>query len=147
MSPLLALGVLVGVVVIATALGVVWRARNGRVRRAEGARIALSELGDDGLLGSRATLVQFSTEYCAPCVATHRLLSRIAERNDGIRHLDVDLTERRDLAGRFNVTQTPTTLVLDAHGVQRARVGGAPRAGELVAVVNEFVEGERVRFN
>jgi thiol-disulfide isomerase/thioredoxin len=138
---------MVGVVVVTTALGGLWRARNGRVRRAEGARIALSDLGHGGPLGSRATLVQFSTEYCAPCIATHRLLSGIAERNDGIRHLEVDLTGQRHLAARFNVTQTPTTLVLDSRGVQRARVGGAPRAAELVAVVNEFVEGERVRVD
>jgi thiol-disulfide isomerase/thioredoxin len=145
MSPLVASGALLGIVVLATLLGLVWRARNGRVRSADGERITPSELGEDGSLGARATFVQFSTEYCAPCKATHRLLSSVADRNDGIRHLDVDLTNRVDLAARFNVLQTPTTLILDKHGIQRARIAGAPRAAELIAAVNRIVEGERVQ--
>ena len=43
-----------------------------------------------------------------------------------MRHVEVDLTQRADLADRFRVTQTPTTLLLDADGTVRARIGGAP---------------------
>jgi hypothetical protein len=32
-----------------------------------------------------------------------------------------------DLAAHFGIMQTPTTLILDRHGMVRARIGGAPR--------------------
>lgn len=82
-------------------------------------------LGADGL-GEVATLLQFSTELCARCPGVHRTLSSIADAHEGVRHLDVDLTHRPDIAKHFHVLQTPTTLVLDRDGVIQTRFGGAP---------------------
>lgn len=82
-------------------------------------------LGADAL-GESATLLQFSTEMCARCPGVHRTLSTIADSHPGVRHLDVDLTHRPDIAKHFHVLQTPTTLVLDRHGVVQTRFGGIP---------------------
>ncbi|GAA4376718.1 TlpA family protein disulfide reductase [Agromyces bauzanensis] len=121
-----------GLPAVATAIGVAWRARTGRLRetpagelRAETDAAALDL--SPGALGSSATLVQFSTEYCSRCPATARQLARVAARYDGVRHVEVDVTHRADLAGRFHVLQTPTTLILDARGHASARIGGVPR--------------------
>jgi hypothetical protein len=46
---------------------------------------------------------------------------------DNERIIEVDITHRPDIASRFNVLQTPTTLVLDNSGAIAARIGGAPR--------------------
>jgi thiol-disulfide isomerase/thioredoxin len=115
---------LVALVAFATLLGVVWRARQGRVAPAAG-RI------DDIELGPRATLLQLSSEVCAPCRATARVLSGLGR--DGIRHVEVDITDRPDLVSRFNVLQTPTTLILDREGVVRSRIGGAVRRESVLA--------------
>lgn len=77
-------------------------------------------------LGEEATLLQFSTEFCARCPGVHRTLSQVADERDGVRHLDVDLTHRPDIARHYRVLQTPTTLILDRRGVIRTRFGGAP---------------------
>jgi thiol-disulfide isomerase/thioredoxin len=82
-------------------------------------------LGADGL-GASATLLQFSTEMCARCPHVHRTLSSVADERDGVRHLDVDLTHRPDIARHFHVMQTPTTLILDREGVVQTRIGGVP---------------------
>ena len=82
-------------------------------------------LGADGL-GEVATLLQFSTELCARCPGVHRTLESIAAGREGVRHLDVDLTHRPDIAKHFHVLQTPTTLVLDRDGVVQTRFGGVP---------------------
>ncbi len=79
-------------------------------------------------LGAAATLVQFSTAYCSRCPSTARQLAAIAADYAGVRHVEVDLTGRPDLADRFHVLQTPTTLILDARGAATARIGGVPRA-------------------
>lgn len=96
-----------------------------------------ARLGADGL-GEVATLLQFSTELCARCPGVHRTLSSIADAHDGVRHLDVDLTHRPDIAKHFHVLQTPTTLVLDRHGAIRTRFGGTPSRDVLELELNRL---------
>lgn len=123
---MLIVAVLAGIVALATALGLIWRATTGRVRAAHGEAHEYA----DGV-----TLLQFSTEVCAPCVSTHSLLERIAaERN--VSHVDIDVTHRPDIANRFNLLQSPTTLILDARGNIRARIGGAPRPADVRAALD-----------
>jgi hypothetical protein len=113
-------------VVVAVGAGVVFRRTQGRARAVDSTEIVdPRRLGADGL-GEEATLLQFSTEMCARCPGVHRMLSDIADGRDGVRHLDVDLTHRPDIAQHFHVLQTPTTLVLDRTGVIRTRFGGTP---------------------
>lgn len=117
-----------------TALGLLWKARTGRAEAtAPGAPPAIvraAELTGPGsvapLLGERATLLQFSTEFCARCPQTRTLLVGIADAADGVNAIEIDLGARPELARRFRVMQTPTVLLLDAAGVVRARIGGAP---------------------
>jgi thiol-disulfide isomerase/thioredoxin len=112
----------------AVALGLWWRSRTGRVAAASDDS-ALDDLGlAPGALGSSATLVQFSTEYCSRCPSTARQLASIAADYAGVRHVELDLTRRPDLADRFRILQTPTTLILDAGGTASARIGGVPDA-------------------
>jgi thiol-disulfide isomerase/thioredoxin len=125
-----------GLPAVAAAIGLAWRARTGRLRETpaadagEATDAAALDL-PPAALGSAATLVQFSTEYCSRCPPTARQLAGVATHYDGVRHLEVDLTHRPDLADRFNVLQTPTTLILDARGLATARIGGVPRLGAL----------------
>ncbi|HWT33792.1 MAG TPA: thioredoxin family protein [Microbacterium sp.] len=77
-------------------------------------------------LGAQATLLQFSTRTCTRCPGVHRTLADVARSRSGVVHLDVDLTHRPDIARHFRVLQTPTTLVLDRHGVVQTRFGGIP---------------------
>ena len=121
-------GILLGLVALATALGLVWRASQGRVHATSG-RDGVTVSGVE--LGDQATLLQLSSEVCAPCRATAKVLGGILE--NGVRHVEVDIAERPDLASRFNVLQTPTTLILDATGTVRARIGGAVRRDIVIA--------------
>lgn len=96
-------------------------------------------------LGEVATLLQFSTEMCARCPGVHRTLSSIASARDGVRHLDIDLTHRPDIAKHFHILQTPTTLVLDRRGVVQTRFGGAPSRDVLELELNRLaLEGANV---
>ncbi|MBI5160718.1 MAG: thioredoxin family protein [Micrococcales bacterium] len=141
MDPVNALAVVSALVVAATAAGLLWRARTGRLpTRAEpaaGTDLAAIAVAH-GTLGREATLVQFSTEYCAPCRATSRTLGELASAGVGITHVEIDLSGNPELARRFGILQTPTTFVLDGAGLQRARIGGAPRMRELHALLDEL---------
>jgi len=138
MSPVAVVAILVGLVAFATVLGLVWKARTGRVHTSKVRNANSVDLPEVPLNGE-ATLLQFSTEVCAPCVPTRRVLGQIADSTDGVRHVDLDLTHRPDIAARFNVLQTPTTLILDRTGVIRARIGGAPRQADVRAALAEIL--------
>lgn len=85
----------------------------------------------DGL-GERATLLQFSSAFCAPCRATRRILTEVAEVVPGVVHVEVDAEEHLDLVRRVGVLRTPTTLVLDASGAEVTRAAGAPRKEQVL---------------
>ncbi|MDF0514941.1 thioredoxin family protein [Agromyces sp. H3Y2-19a] len=140
-----ALAIGAALVAAATAVGLVWRARQGRAVGGSGERVRPASLGvEAGRFGERATLVQFSTEFCSRCPAAARLLGGIADETPGARHVEVDLTHRADLARRFDVTQTPTTLIVDADGIVRTRIGGAPRADVVRARLDEVLGRQHV---
>ncbi|MFF1573298.1 TlpA family protein disulfide reductase [Leifsonia sp. NPDC058292] len=145
MNTLAAGALLLGVVVVATAIGLLWRARTGRVRASTaGETVRPAEVGAAGF-GSGATLLQFSTEFCAPCRSTARVLGGIGAERDGVEHVEIDLTNRPDLAKRFGILQTPTTLVLDGRGTVRARIGGAARPAEVRAAIEDLLGSNHVR--
>ena len=141
MNPLLVIGALAGLVALATVLGVLWRSAQGRVRRADGHTVVrASDLPGVSRLARGATLLQFSTEVCAPCRATRVVLGDVASGRADVEHVDLDLTHRPDLASRFNILQTPTTFILDRKGVVRARIGGAPRRDALTLELDKILE-------
>lgn len=157
------LAVLVAALVVAVAGGGVWQRRNGRMRPlsraaardaaltppqapasgsapqagpADGAVVVTgAQLGQD--LGERATLVQFSTSFCAPCRATRRILSDVAGMTSGVTHIEIDAESRLDLVRLLGVLRTPTVLVLAADGRVVRRASGQPRKPDVIAAIGE----------
>jgi thiol-disulfide isomerase/thioredoxin len=86
----------------------------------------------DATLGEKATLLQFSSAFCAPCRATRRTLSEVAAVVPGVEHLEVDAEHHLDLVRRLGILRTPTTLVLDAGGREVTRAAGAPRKEQVL---------------
>ncbi|MEU1973572.1 thioredoxin family protein [Microbacterium sp. NPDC019599] len=141
-------GALIVLAVLLTAtivLGVFLQWRQNRPQRDIPHEVVQPErLGADGL-GATATLLQFSTELCARCPGVHRTLAAVADAHPGVRHLDIDVTHRPDIAKHFHVLQTPTTLVLDSAGVVQTRFGGAPSRDVLELELTRLTEAADVR--
>ena len=89
----------------------------------------------DAALGERATLLQFSSAFCAPCRATRRTLSEVAAAVPGVEHLEVDAEHHLELVRRLGILRTPTTLVLDSAGHEVTRAAGAPRKEQVLAAL------------
>ncbi|MGW6548274.1 TlpA family protein disulfide reductase [Streptomyces massasporeus] len=134
---------LVGCVVVLAAAsghGVPRRRRSGSVRvrgRGDGKRLDAAELGAE--LGERATLVQFSSAFCAPCRATRRVLAEVAAVVPGVAHVEIDAEAHLELVRRLDVLKTPTVLVLDADGRVVRRAAGQPRKADVIAALGEAV--------
>lgn len=140
MNPALVGALLFGLVAATTTLGLVWKAAQGRIRRADGSTVVRArDIPGVEALGSGATLLQFSTEVCSPCKSTHAVLDGIATEIDSVTHVDLDVTHRPDLAAQFRIMQTPTTLILDRTGAVRARIGGAARRDTVRAELDRIL--------
>jgi thiol-disulfide isomerase/thioredoxin len=93
----------------------------------------------DGRRGERATLLQFSSAFCAPCRATRRVLADVASAVPGVAHVEVDAEHHLDLVRALGVLRTPTTLVLDADGREVSRAAGTPRAPQVLSALEDGV--------
>ncbi|MDW4905747.1 thioredoxin family protein [Streptomyces sp. ADMS] len=132
--------VCVAVLAAASAFGVLQRRRSGRVRvrgRDDGKRLGAAELGES--LGERATLVQFSSAFCAPCRATRRVLGEVAGLVPGVTHVEIDAEKHLGLVRRLGILKTPTVLVLDAEGRIVRRATGQPRRADVIAALGKAV--------
>ncbi|WP_328911886.1 MULTISPECIES: TlpA family protein disulfide reductase [unclassified Streptomyces] len=132
--------VCLAVLAAASVYGVIHRRRDGRVRvRAKDGeeRLTAADLG--GPLGERATLVQFSSAFCAPCRATRRVLGEVADMVEGVRHIEIDAEAHLELVRRLNIHKTPTVLVLAADGSVVRRAAGQPRRADVIAALGSAV--------
>jgi len=89
--------------------------------------------------GERATLLQFSSAFCAPCRATRRTLAEVAGVVPGVAHVEIDAEGHLDLVRSLGVLRTPTTLVLDGSGREVSRATGAPRRERVLAALGPVV--------
>jgi thiol-disulfide isomerase/thioredoxin len=90
-------------------------------------------------LGEQATLLQFSSAFCAPCRTARAVLGDVASMVPGVVHIEVDAESHLDLVRQLDVTRTPTVLVLDATGRIRTRATGAPRKADVIAALGEVI--------
>ena len=101
---------------------------------------AVLEALPEAQLGERATLLQFSSAFCAPCRATRTILSDVAGVVPGVVHLEVDAEHHLELVRALDVLRTPTTLILDASGAEATRASGAPRKEAVLSALDGIVE-------
>ena len=92
-------------------------------------------------LGEQATLLQFSSAFCAPCRATRRILGDVASSTPGVEHIEVDAEHHLDVVRRLGILRTPTTIVLTEHGVEVTRATGAPTKQQVLAAISQVVPG------
>ena len=123
------------VLTLASVYGFWYQRSRGKVKVKSSTKTAItpSDIGSD--LGSRVTLVQFSSAFCTPCRATRALLTDITADLDDVKHVDIDAEKNLDLVRRLDIRSTPTTLVIDKSGVEVGRAVGAPKRAEVLATL------------
>ena len=137
---------LVAALAVASVFGLVLRRRAGRFRAGRALPAAgpgadvLTEADLGGPLGRQATLVQFSTAFCAPCRPTRQILTQVAGMVDGVTHVEVDAAARLDLVRRLRISSTPTVLVLGPDGAVAKRAVGLPRKADVIAALGTVIQ-------
>ena len=86
-------------------------------------------------LGSRATLVQFSSAFCGPCRATRLLIEDVTASMADVVHVELDAEANLALVRQLDIRSTPTTLFVNATGHEVGRAVGAPKRDQLLAAL------------
>lgn len=106
---------------------------------AGGARLDPALLAELGVTPAKATLLQFSSAFCAPCRAVRRVSSEVAALVPGVRHVEVDAESHLEAVRALGIWRTPTLLVLDADGRVAKRATGVPAKPQLIAVLGDIL--------
>jgi thiol-disulfide isomerase/thioredoxin len=124
------------VLLLASAYGFWWKGTRGAIRSNKaipGHRLSAAVLGEE--LGSRATMVQFSSAFCTPCRATHALLSQMVIPMEDVKHIHIDAESHLELVRTLDIRSTPTTLFINRDGIEVGRAAGTPKREQVLAAL------------
>jgi thiol-disulfide isomerase/thioredoxin len=84
------------------------------------------------------TLVYFTTPTCVPCKTIQRPAIQKASQilGDALQVLEIDASERPEIAQRWGVLSVPTTFVIDPRGAVRHVNHGVTRAEKLMKQIH-----------
>jgi len=124
------------VLVLATGFGFLYKRTRGEFRKKKtvnGPKLTAAIVGTE--LGARATMVQFSSAFCTPCRATKVLLEDMVKTMTDVRYAHIDAESHLELVRELNILSTPTTLFLNAAGVEVGRAMGTPKRAQVHAAL------------
>ena len=125
---------------IASGYGLWYRQSRGKVKRSSrGDSRALTSAVIGQELGTRASLLQFSSAFCTPCRATRVLITDVIEGLEGVAHIDIDAESHLELVRKLDIRSTPTTLFLDRNGIEKGRAIGAPKRAQLLEAIDALL--------
>lgn len=128
---------------VATAVGLLHRTRDGRLRQVHGTADVTDTLAELGVIrGTPATLVQFSTASCAPCRVARKVCVEAAAGLDGVVHLEVDAAVHLGAVRALDVWRVPTILVVDGTGRVVQRATGTPTLAQVLTAVQPLARLE-----
>jgi len=91
-------------------------------------------------LPNKPVLVYFTTPDCTPCKTVQRpAIDRVSDLlGEKLEVVEIDATERPDLAKVWGVMSVPTTFLLDARGEARFVNNGVARAEKLLEQIQNL---------
>jgi thiol-disulfide isomerase/thioredoxin len=122
------------VLVLASGYGFWHKNTRGKVVvKADKGLISPAMIGAD--LGSRATLLQFSSAFCGPCRATRLLIEDVTADMGDVAHVEIDAEANLELVRQLDIRSTPTTLFINASGHEVGRAVGAPKRDQVLSAI------------
>ena len=127
------------VAIIAVGLFAYWLFNQRLLGRAQNLALALV-----GTLPNKPLIVYFTTPDCAPCKTIQRpaLNKLLTLMGDSVQVLEIDATQRPDLAKQWGVMSVPTTFLLDARGEARYVNNGVTRVEKLMEQLQNLSDFE-----
>jgi thioredoxin-like negative regulator of GroEL len=93
----------------------------------------------EGLSRGVPAILYFTTPTCMPCKTVQRpAIQKVRETlGQGIQIIEIDASQRADLAQEWGVMSVPTTFIIDKNGQPRQVNHGVTRAEKLLAQLKD----------
>ena len=119
------------VLVLSSAFGLFLQFTRGKLTNKYSNEISFDQLKTGHDLGKKATILQFTTEYCSICPGVKRQINELIKNDKGISFYEIDAVERIELAKKLHVKSSPTVLFFNEDGLEEGRIIGAPKKHQL----------------
>ena len=86
------------------------------------------------LKSNKTVLIDFYAEWCGPCQMLSPIVEQVAQENDNIKVVKVNVDENQSLAVEFGIKAIPTLIVIK-EGKEANRAVGILSKAELLELV------------
>ena len=87
-----------------------------------------STFEEEVLRAAGPVVVDFWAPWCGPCRAVAPILEQLAESQDRVEFVKVNIDESPGYASRYGVLSIPTTILFEAGEAQETVIGARPRS-------------------
>lgn len=101
------------------------------------AKIGTAEFNSEVLESELPVLADFYSDSCIPCKRMSPILSQLeGEYSEKLRIVKINTNFEKELVEKYSILAAPT-LVLFKNGVETARLRGAVKKDEIIALIDQ----------
>jgi thiol-disulfide isomerase/thioredoxin len=123
------------VLLLTSAFGIYWRKNQGKMKQTTQLHNFVSQDEIGVALGSRVTIMQFSSAFCSPCKATAAIITNLVKDMDDVRFVQIKSEENLKLVEKYDIKSTPTVIFFNGHGMEVGRAMGTPTSQQVLASI------------
>lgn len=91
---------------------------------------------ENEVLKSKKVLVDFNASWCGPCQMLHPIIEELAEENENLKIVSVDIDENEELAMKYEISSIPCLVVFE-DGEEKARNIGLMSKKAILKMMGE----------
>lgn len=85
--------------------------------------VTSQNFSDEVLKSDKKVLVDFWAPWCGPCQMLSPIIDEIAQENESVKVVKVNVDEEPQLAGNYSVTAIPTVILFENGKISNTFVG------------------------
>lgn len=97
-------------------------------------KVTSDNFEEEVLKSEKTVVIDFYTDWCGPCKIYSPIIEAVAEENDDIKVVKVNIDDSQNLAIKYQVMSIPTTVVIK-NGKEVNRAVGMMSKSDLVEMV------------
>ena len=97
-------------------------------------KVTSTNFEEEVLNSEKTVVIDFYAEWCGPCKAYSPIVESVAEENEDIKVVKIDIDSAQDIAMNYRVMSIPTTVIIK-NGQEVDRAVGMISKSELLEMV------------
>ena len=97
-------------------------------------KVTSANFEEEVLNSDKTVLIDFYADWCGPCKMFSPIVEAVAEENEDIKVVKIDVDNAQDLAMKYQVMSIPTTVIIK-DGKEVNRVVGMVSKSDLIEMV------------